>query len=306
MLVSPESLLTALRMFPATEVEVEPLGLRTGSPEYWRLRAAGARRDAVVRRSPDPELAANHLAVMEMLTTSGYPHAPALLGAVGLATIEEQVAGLSPMSVVPGRGELDAAIAALAALHALHTREGLRWECSPHETIPGPDLPLFRLGYSSPERDAARPAIDQVHAALAASPVGFSHGAAAAGHVLCGGGRAWLVNFEQAGLGPQLLDLAAFLLTAGLEAAERRQLALAYAQLRAFETAPTADLVDAGGLLWGLNWLLSIPRRLVENFGDDVASAQIQLEASRIEEGMREPAGDNPAAVAIRRALFGG
>ena len=307
MLASPESVAAVLGMPAGTTGEVEPLGLRPGSPEHVLLSPPGGpRMDVMVRRSPDPDRAANHLAVMETFTRLGFAQAPRLLAIVGDTTVEEYLAGLSPMSVVPSDSELRAAVEALAAVHSLASREGLRWELRPAETLPGPDLPVFRLGYSAAERDAARPAMDQVHAALAESPIGFAHGSAVADHVVCARGRAWLVNFEDAGQGAQLLDVAAFLLTAGLDAPERRLLASHYARQRGLAEEETAELIDAGGLLWGLNWLLAVPRRLVENYGDDIASARIRLEAARIDEGMRSPAGTHPAAAAIRAALFDG
>ena len=123
--------------------------------------------------------------------------------------------------------------------------------------------------------------------------------------MLLGQGQAWLVNFGSAGYGPQLFDVAAFLLTSGLEAAGRRVLAMGYARARGMNPNETADLVDLLGILWGIGEQLGLPRRIIESLGDDGSTVALKLGASRIEEGMRAPAGDSPVARAIRRAWWG-
>ncbi len=301
MLADPRDVARALGLPTGSEPVREPLGEAPGAPERW---SGGGR--AVIARRPLPEEAAhNHAAVFEALSRAGFPHIPRLLGFSGLATLEEEVPGLTALQVEPPPGSAAAAVAALAALHTLPLREGLDWEKPPAELLPGAPPPLYRLGFAAHEREAAAPGFAAAREALLAGPFGFAHRAATAANLLLAPGRAWLVNFGAAGFGHQLFDVAAFLLTSGLDAPARRVLAMEYARLRGLEPEATADLVDLAGIAWGVEELLGLPRRQVEALGDDAALAALNLAAVRIERGMREPAGGAPAAAAIRRALWG-
>jgi aminoglycoside phosphotransferase (APT) family kinase protein len=195
---------------------------------------------------------------------------------------------------------------ALAAFHALPIREGLDWGFTPGDLYPPDDLPLHRLGFTADERDPAREPLLRAREALWASPFGLAHRDAAAGNILLASGRAWLTDFGAAGYGPQLFDVAAFLLTSGVEPAGRRALAAAYARARGWEAPPTVDLVDLLGILWGIEELLELPRKLIETLGDDATTAQLKLSANRIEKGVRQAAGSSPIATAIRAALWPG
>ena len=95
-----------------------------------------------------------------------------------------------------------------------------------------------------------------------------------------------------------------FLLTSGLEAPARRALAMHYAQLRSLEPNKTADEVDTAGILWGIDELLRLPRRLIEMLGDDAASEALHTASARIGRGLKSPAGSSPAAAGIRAALW--
>lgn len=260
----------------------------------------------LVRHSRDPEAAANHCAVMEALSNAGFKQAPRLLGIVGEASVEDWVEGLTALAVIPPAGASEAAMAALAALHALPLREGLDWDTEPGDIIVDEEVPLHRLGFSADERGAAREPLARARSALLTAPFGFAHRDATAAHLLLAPNAATLINFEHAGLGPQLYDVAAFLLTSGLEAAARRALAAAYARLRGMEPLTTIDLVDLAGILWGIGELLALPRQLIEALGDDAATERLRTCASRIERGIRLPAGDHPATVATRSALWPG
>lgn len=308
MLVEPAALLAALRLPAGTEARFEPLGEAPAAPERVALRTPGGASSVVfLRRSLDPDAAANHLAVMEALSKSGFAAAPALLGAVGDATIEGWVEGLSALAVVPPPGAAEAAIKALADLHALPIREGLDWGADPGDLIAGAqgeDVPLHRLGFASDEREPAREPLARARAALLETPFGFAHRDATAAHILLAPNCATIVNFEQAGFGPQLFDVAAFLLTSGLEPAPRRALAVAYARLRNLDPLQTIDRIDLAGIFWGIAEMLVLPRRLIEALGDDAASERIRTCASRIDHGMRRPAGEHPAAASIRTALW--
>ena len=311
MLVEPATLLAALRLPSGTEVRFEPLGEAPASPERVALRTPDGGSSVVfLRRALDPDAAANHLAVMEALSNSGFAAAPKLLGvvgdAIGSATIEEWVEGLTALAIVPPAGASEAAIAALAALHALPLREGLHWGAAPGDLIVDEEVPLHRLGFSSDERDLAREPLAAARSAILATPFGFAHRNATAAHILLAANSATLANFEQAGFGSQLYDVAAFLLTSGLEPAARLALAAAYARLRGLEPLATIDLVDLAGVLWGIGEMLVLPRRLIEALGDDSASERIRTCASRIDHGIRRPAGEHPAAAAIRAALWPG
>lgn len=301
MLADPRDVARVLGLPPGSEPAYEPLGEAPGAPERW---SAGGRA-VIARRPVTDEAANNHAAVFEALARAGFPHIPRLLGFSGLATLEEEVPGLTALQVEPPPGSAAAAVAALAALHALPLREGLDWEKAPAELLPEAPPPLYRLGFAAQEREAAAPGFAAAREALLAGPFGFAHRAASAANLLLAPGRAWLVNFGAAGFGPQLFDVAAFLLTSGLDAPARRVLAMEYARLRGFDPEATADLVDLAGIAWGVEELLWLPRRQVEALGDDAALAALNLAAVRIERGMREPAGSAPAAAAIRRALWG-
>jgi hypothetical protein len=71
-----------------------------------------------------------------------------------------------------------------------------------------------------------------------------------------------------------------------------------------FDQDETADAVDLAGILWGISELLVLPRRSIELLGDDVASDALNTAAARIERGVREPAGTQPMAAAVRAALW--
>lgn len=297
------AVLAALGYAPDAPAEWEPLGDLPGSP--LRVTIAGERPlEAIIREPADIEAAMNHAAVAEALANAGYGFAPRLLGFAGDATIEEAPPGQTALQVVPPPGAAEAAMAALAAWHLLPLQEGLDWGRSPVDLYPPDELPLHRLGFAAAEREPAREPLLKAQAQLIASPFGFAHRDAIAANVVLAPGRAWLCDFSQAGFGPQLFDVAAFLLTSGIEAPGRRALAGAYARNRAGDPRLIADLVDLLGILWGIGWLLELPRRLILNLGDDAAVAALKLAASRIEAGIRSPAGDSAIAADIRAALW--
>jgi hypothetical protein len=64
--------------------------------------------------------------------------------------------------------------------------------------------------------------------------------------------------------------------------------------------------VDLAGILWGIDQLMALPRRLIETLGDDPATEALHTSAARIDRGMRAAAGDHPAAAEIRAALWPG
>lgn len=305
MLVDPAALLQALGLPDGTSVDAEPLGEALDAPERVALRPAGLpERVVLVRRSLDPDAAANHLAVMEALTRSPFPYAPRLVAVLGDAAVEEWVEGATALALLPPPGAAEAAIKALAALHELPLREGLDWERDPAELLSDDEAPLHRLGFAAQERDLAVPLLAEARALVLRSPFGFAHRDATAAHVLLARNGAMLVNFSQAGFGPQLFDLAAFLMTSGIEPAGRRVLASMYAAACGLDPAATVDLVDLAGILWGVNEQLGLPRRLIEALGDDLASEALRTAATRIDRALRSGAGDHPVAIAIRNALW--
>lgn len=310
MLVDAAELLRALGTGPgATITDVEPLGPRPGSPERVTIRDANGATESYLVRSTQSERAANHVAVLEALAgyrARGFASCPELVAVVSGTAVERWVDGLAALSVAPHPDHLDYAVDALAELHAFPVREGLRWEESPRSLLGLDDPPLYRLGFTAAEREGAAPAMVAAAEALLATPFGFVHGEATADNVLFTARGVTLVSFHAAGFGPQLFDLAAFLLTCGLAAPARRDLALRYAAKRDLPRTETADVADLAGIAWGLGALLGMPRRLVEHLGDDAASAAVRLIALRIDEGIRLSAGDHPAAAAIRAALWPG
>lgn len=307
MLVDPARLRAALPLPAGASIEVEPLGLLAGSPEQVIVSVPGQPPciGFVLRRSPDPERAQNNIAVLEALERAGYPHAPRLAAVVDDASVETFPGGLPALVLDAPHAVLGTAIDHLAALHALPVREGLRWDAPAAEAVPGEAVPLYRLGFTSEERAAAAPQLEAAREALLASPLGFVHGDLSAATLLLTDDEAFFFDFEAAGYGPQLFDLASLLLSLGLDPAARRDLALRYARRRGLEPSSTADLADLAGLIWAFQWQLELARRLIENLGDDPAIHAIRVLATRIEEGIRLPAGQHPVAVALRQALWG-
>jgi len=289
----------------ASQLDVEPLGLALDAPDEVVIRTPdGGEMVVLVRRSRESDLAENNIAVLERLNASGFRYAPQLLAVLDGAAVEQEVQGVRALGIIPPDGSCEAAIDALAALHTLPVREGLRWGTSPADLFPEGDVPLHRLGFTATERDVARPLFAAARDALLASPFGFCHGGSIATNVLLLPDAAQLVNFEQAGYGPQLLDVVAFLLTMGLYAEQRRDLALRYARARSLEPDPTADLIDLLGISWGISEQLVLPRRLIESYGDELTVSALRTVAGRIDEGMRDPAGRHPVAAGIRAALW--
>lgn len=296
-------ILTALGYTPDAPAQWEPLGESPWSPVVLSIRGESP-LEAIVREPAEPDAAENHAAVFEALTNAGYPFTPRLLAIAGSATIEATVAGTTAMQLVPPPGSAEAAVSALAAWHHLPLHEGLDWGRTPLDLFPVEEVPLHRLGFSAAEREPAREALLEAHAYLIASPFGFAHRNAIAANVFLAPGRAWLTDFSAAGFGPHYFDVAAFLLTSGIEAPGRRALAATYARHREVAPDTAADMVDLLGILWGIGWLLELPRRLITNLGDDSATDALKLASSRVERGMRQAAGDAPVAAAIRHALW--
>ena len=305
MLVEPARLLASLRLPASASVDFEPLDDSPWAAELVTVSVPdGAQRLILLRHSADPEEALNHLAVMEALQRVRFTSVPKLLALVGEVAVEEWVEGVSALALVPPPGAAEAAIEALAALHQLPLREGLRWELRPEELLPDEDLPLHRLGFAAQERDPAREHLAAARMEVLASAFGFVHGNASAPNVLLRRNGAWLVDFGSAGFGAQLYDVAAFLLTSGLDAPARRALAAHYARLRSLDPNETATQVDTAGILWGITELLKLPRRLIEMLGDDAASEALHTASARIDRGIRTSAGASPAAAGIRAALW--
>ena len=289
---------------PGAEAAVEPIAGGPRPPLRVTLRLPGAAPVVVLARPLADEGARDHAAVLQALAERGFAHAPRPLASVEGYLVEEWVEGLTALAVVPPPGSFEAAVDALAAVHALELREGLRWQSEPSEMLAVGEIPLHRLGFAAHEREPAHGPLEEIRELLLESPHGFVHGNASAGHVLFARGRVVLTGWRQAGFGPKLLDLAAFLATCGADAPARRALAAYYARARGLPGAKTVDRVEAATARWGLHELLLVPRRQVEALGDDTASEAIRLGAARIERALREPAGDCAAVRALRAALW--
>jgi hypothetical protein len=303
-LVDAPRLFQALRLPADSTVESEPLAHTPTIVERVTVRPPAAEPMVVLLRDhEDIERSQNHLAIMEALTAAAFPFAPTLLAIVGTVAIERWVEGATALALVPPPGACEAAIDAIAALHALPVREGLHWEAQPADLYPDEELPLHRLGFASHEREPARRPLAEARRALLASPFGFTHGDCTAANVVLRPHAATLTEFGAAGFGPQMFDVAAFLLTAGLEPEARRSLAERYTTRRDIQPG-TPDLIDLLGILWGITELLRLPHRLIAALGDDPSVDAWKTAAGRIERGLRTPAGDHPTANAIRAALW--
>ncbi len=303
MLPDAAALLSALRLPSTTTVEWEPLGPSEAGPARAFFSAEAESSRSVLVRPLASEGDHNHAAVLEALAAAAFPHAPRPLAFGDGWLAEEWVDGVTALALVPPAASPEAAIDALASLHSLDIREGLRWEQSPAEMFPPGEIPLHRLGFSADERRPALGPITAAQALLLDSPFGFVHGSTAANHILLAPGRATLVDFAAAGHGPQLFDVAAFLLTAGLEPGPRGELARRYISARSLDPG-AVDLIDLFGILWGIGELLTLPHRHIRALGDDSRSHHLNTAATRIERGIRAPAGDHPLAHAIRSALW--
>jgi hypothetical protein len=302
--IEAETIAQLLRLAPGTDIDIEPLGPGVDSPVHATVCPPGGLRQQVLVRALGDEESETQAEVLEALGTAGFGGAPRLLAAgFGLA-IEEWAEGLTVLAAVPGAGALDGVVAGIAGLHALPVRAGARWELPEDSLIPGADVPLHRLGFAAHEREAAAGPIAAARAALSAGPFGFVHGRLTAGAVVLTTSGPILTGFAHAGAGHQLCDLAAFLVTAGLEPDERGALSRRYAAARALDANAIPGLVELAGMLWGMEDLLTLPRRLIEALGDDLATHRIQLEAARIEGFLRERGGTHLAAAAIRAALW--
>lgn len=303
MLVDPATLTRALGLPASAEVEFEPLAGASVLAEIATVRTAEGSRRFVLRSNHDSDAAMNNAAVMEALTKAGFRSMPSLIGVDVDVTMEGWVGGVTALQLVPPAGAAEAAIEALAALHILPVREGLRWGTTANDLLPDPDVPLHRLGFAAHEREPAREWLSAMHEALLAGPFGFVHGEATAANVLLAPGQAWLTEFSKAGFGAQLFDVAAFLLTCGIDAPGRHALAARYAQMRGL-ARESVDLIDLAGIAWGMNELLGLPRRQVEALGDDIATEGLRTMALRIDRGIRQPAGNHLVAIALRAALW--
>lgn len=275
---------------------IEPAG-----PGRWRAVLDGeSRRTVIVRRDADQERAANHAWMMERLEAVRFTAKPHLLAIAGEMTVEEDVAGLDALAVLPPPGSLEAAVAALAALHGLRIGAAV----DPLQLLPDEDTPLFRLGFSAAEREPAQGPLREARTALRGTAVGLSLRYANADRVLLAPGKAWLADFGEAGPGLQLFDVAAFLVTSGADPASRRRLAGTYGELLGQEAQATANLVDLAAILWGIEHELGLPRRQIVAMGDDAAMERLVLTSSRVTRAFREPAGEHALAEAIRAALW--
>ena len=302
-MVDEAAVLAALGYAPDSPVTWEVEGEAPGSAV--RLMVGGeAPFEAIVREPAEREAAQNHAAVFEAIAAAGFASAPKLLGFAGLATIEAAVPAATAMQLVPPPGAAEAAMAALAAWHELPLREGLDWGRSPSDLHPPAEVPLHRLGFSAIERDPALEPLLKAQDLLLESRFGFAHRNAIARNMPLAPGRAWLTDFAAAGFGPQYFDVAAFLLTSGIEAPGRRALAASYGQQRGIGADEAAADIDLFGILWGIGWLLELPRQLITSLGDDGVTDALKLAAGRIDRGMRQPAGDSPVAREIRAALW--
>ncbi|HET7738952.1 MAG TPA: hypothetical protein VFK32_10300 [Tepidiformaceae bacterium] len=302
MIEDEAGLRSLLRIDPTARLDVEDLSTPWASITH--LTATDPPLNVVLKRAVDPEAAYTELAVLEAFGRIGFSAAPHLRAIHGDAAVLEWVDGAPATALVPPAGAVDAAVDALAALHSLSIAEGVHWGSPPEAVVEWAPLPLHRLGFSADERDAADPPIGEAFELLRAAHWGMTHGDATAANVLLRPGGATFTGWGRAGYGPSLFDLSAFLLTAGIPAAERAAAVRRYARARSLDEDTLVAEADLLGILWGLDWLLPLPRRQIVVMGDDAATSLLVLLANRIERAIKEPAGHHPLAARIRRALW--
>lgn len=280
-------------------------GAETVEPGILRvaIEQDGARREVLVRGAGSIA-AQNHAAVLDALARLGFAPVPRLIAFTGGLMAETAFEGLTALALVPPATALEEAVDVIAALHQLPAGDKLRSGLQQAAPVPGPDLPLHRLGFAAHEREPAAELLATAREALGAGPVGFVHGELHAGNVVFTAGGPRLVEFGAAGHGHQLLDIAAFLATAGLEPPLRRDLAERYARRLALDPAATADAIDLATIPWGLSWLVELPRRQVLALGDDAATERISVLAARTHDALRRAAGADATAAALRAALW--
>ncbi len=303
MIIEAPELLALLHLPPETPVDAEPISMYPSLAERVTIGAGESRRAVVVRSNMDPEMAENHAAITDLLTSAMSGPVPRVYAVQATVTVEEDVPGVSSLALQLPPAALDMAIDTIAALHQLPVREGLRQGEAPDSVIES-NLPLYRLGFTSGEREAAAPHLAKAKELLLEyAPFGFVHGECTADRVLVGNDLAWLVDFSNGGFGCQLFDVAAFLVTSGEPPESRERLAARYARARRLPEN-VGGLVELAELLWGLPWLLGLSRRLVLAYEDETVSSALALIASRIDRATRGGWGGHPVASEIRRALW--
>lgn len=304
MLIDTGELLSLMRLPADWPVDVEPMHAYPSLTERITMGTGPDRRVVVVRSSTEWDHVHNMLAATETLERAGFKHMPTPIGAWGRCIVEEDVPAASALVIEPPPGSLDAAADILAELHAVKTSEGFRWGATPKELFPA-EWQLFRLGFTQQERAAAETLLAQARERLLESPCGFTHGNCTAERLLLGNGKAWLVDFSFAGYGAHLSDLAAFALTSGIGPASRQAFVERYLGARGLPAEMTA-LYELAELTWGLDWLITLPRKMMTVHGDDAATASVRLQAGRVERGVRAGIGVDTLASAIRQALWPG
>lgn len=303
MIIETPELLALLHLPPETPVDVETLSMYPSLAERVTIGSGDERKAVVVRSNLDPELAQNHAAITDVMTSVLSGPVPRIYAIQERVTVEEDVPGVTTLALQLPPAAMTMAVDTIARLHSLPIREGLRQGQAP-ESVVESDLQLFRLGYTSGEREAAAPHLDKARELLLEyAPFGFVHGECTADRLLVGADLAWLVDFSNGGFGCQLYDVAAFLVTSGEPPEGREQLAMRYAAIRKLPDH-VAGLVELAELLWGLQWLLGLSRKLVLAYEDETVSAALALMASRIDRAMRDGWGGHPVAAEIRRALW--
>lgn len=286
------------------EVQMEEAGNPLVPANRITVVRGGERQHYHARTDASGERGYTHAAVVEALWKAGFPGVPRPVAYAGDVLIEEAPTGLPLTSIRANAVTMEAAVDLLASMHALDVREGRNYGRDAAELVPGEETPLHRLGFAAHEREHAEPGLRAAKAAILEGPMGFAHGELTAANVLANEAQVTFTGFGQAGYGSQVMDLAALLSTAGLDAGQRRTLAEQYARKIAREPSAFADLVDVAGLLWGITWELELPRRQILVMGDEGAMEQLVLMSSRVQAAFKEAAGKHPAAQTLREALW--
>lgn len=240
---------------------ITPLGQGMSGAGVYAVTTS--RGDYVLRvqsRQLDEDYFAQQLRVLRRVTDAGIAPALVHVDEAARAVVSVRIQGM-PASAALGNPEtrprvLGSVIEQLRRLHSLDTAGITRQEPLPH-ALRVWEKQRLRPGFPAWAADL-KPMFDAIARALAADPrLTLSHNDVNPGNVLWDGQRAWLVDWEQTGVGHPYFDLASLALFLRLEDGAVFGLAAAHdgAPLTDVSRASLRALRKLSGLMCGLIFL---------------------------------------------------